>query len=285
MDSDIEITEPIQTQGSESTELALPILESVRSLSLSGVIFPWDSPVYHNLLQLHIGGIPYDISPHIHHILDVLSACPLLQELKISKMAILQCDQVPIKPVYLMQLERLELVDLTYGSLNFLLPVIFPQSNDLSVRITALSLDDQIVSAVHSFLSRTSVTQLYVQQDFIARCLSAVPNVRALVIDLKEQPEDTCLSEFSYIDPSSNTRIPRCPNLRALHLHSGSVPIEAMREAIEAHPSIQKLRFSACYIEPFEDELLYWLKPHVDDIHFDLRLDEVAVSDWSHTMI
>ncbi|CCO31847.1 hypothetical protein BN14_05897 [Rhizoctonia solani AG-1 IB] len=163
--------------------------------------------------------------------------------------------------------------------------MIFPQSNDLSLRIIVFSIDDDTCSAIRSLLSRTSVIRLYDQQDFIARCLSAAPNVRALVIDLKEQPEDSCLSEFPYVDVSSITRIPWCPNLRVLHLHSGSVPIEAIQEVIEIYPPIEKLWFSACYIEPFEDELLYWLKPHVSDVRFDLRVDEATVSDWNHAMI
>jgi hypothetical protein len=70
-----------------------------------------------------------------------------------------------------------------------------------------------------------------------------------------------------------------------LHLHSESVPIEAIQEVIEVYPFIEKLWFSACYIEPFEDELLYWLKPHVSDVRFDLRVDKTAVSDWNYAMI
>ncbi|KAG8709330.1 hypothetical protein FRC11_005631 [Ceratobasidium sp. 423] len=285
METQIQLHESIPTEYTDFAEQALSMLASVHSLALRGVKFDWNNPVYHNLVQLHISNIPYESSPHTHHILGVLSASPLLRTLKISDMAVLRCDQVPSEPVYLTELEHLELTGLTYESLDVFLPMVFPQSKDLSIRITLLSLEDNLVSAVQSFLNRTNVTRLFLRQDLIARCLPIIPNLRALVIDLDEQPGDSCLSEFSYIDASNARRMLRYPKLDTLHLHSGSIPIEAIQAVIETHPLVQKLRFSACYIEPFEDELSYWLKPYVEDVQFTLRLDEATIFDWCRLMV
>ncbi|KAF8738206.1 F-box-like, partial [Rhizoctonia solani] len=285
MDSKVEISEPIQSKRRDLIGRMSQMLDSIHSLSLLGVVFAWDSLIYHNLTQLHIGGIPYEVSPHIHNVLDVLSNSPRLQKLRINNMAILQCDQVSTHPVYLTELEQLELMELTYESLDVLLPMIFPQSKGLNIRITLLSIDDHVVSAINSFLGRTDVARLCAQQDLIARCLPAVPNISTLIVDLKEQPEDSCLSKFSYIEASTGVRVLRCPNLQTLHLHSGSIPIEAIQEVIETHPTIRKLWLSTCYIEPFEDELLYWLKPYVENVRFDPRLGEGATDDWTRVMI
>ncbi|KAJ1307121.1 hypothetical protein OPQ81_001239 [Rhizoctonia solani] len=285
MDPELQIGEPIDTEDIDDDKQASLIFDSLRTLALRGVKFDWESPVYHNLVQLHISNIPYEASPHIHHMLDILSASPLLRTLKISNMAILRCDQVPVEPIHLTELENLELMALTYESLDVLLPMILPQSKDFTFRVSLLALEDNLVSAVHSFLNRTNVTRLFIQQDLLTRCLPVVPNLRALVIDLQERPVDSCFSEFSYIDETNSRRILRCPKLHTLHLHSGSIPIEAIQGIVETHPLIQKLRFSSCYIDPFEDELSYWLKPYIEDVQFDLRLDEEAMLDWSHLMI
>ncbi|KDN42459.1 hypothetical protein RSAG8_06776, partial [Rhizoctonia solani AG-8 WAC10335] len=281
----IQSPEFINTGDAELAEQVTAILDPIRSLSLRGVRFAWDSPVYHKLVQLQIGNIPYESSPRIHDMVDILSACPSLRMLKISDMSILPCDTAPLEPVYLTELEHLDLVALTYESLELLLPMIVPQSRDLSLRITLLAFEDSLTSAIRSFLKRANVTRLFVQQDLIARCLPVVPNLRALVVDLGEQPGGACLSEFYYRDGSNDRPILRCPKLHTLHLYSGSVTTDAIQETIEIHPLVQKLRFSACYVDPFEDELRYSLRHYVEDIQFHLRLDEAAISEWNHLMV
>ncbi|KAH7327591.1 hypothetical protein B0J17DRAFT_680304, partial [Rhizoctonia solani] len=99
MEGDNQRTESISKESAELSEQTQSILGPIHSLSLRGVKFAWDSPVYHNLVRLQLGKIPYESSPHIHDILDILSACPLLRMLKISDMSILPCDSVPLEPV------------------------------------------------------------------------------------------------------------------------------------------------------------------------------------------
>ncbi|CAE6467005.1 hypothetical protein ACGC1H_003458 [Rhizoctonia solani] len=285
METHIQAPEFISTGDAELVEQAASILAPIDSLSLRGVKFAWDSPVYHNLVQLQIGNIPYESSPHVRDILDILFACPLLRMLRISNMTILQGDTTPLEPVYLTQLEHLDLIALTYESLDLLLPLIVPQSKDLSLRITLLAFEDHLASAIHSFLKRTNVTRLFLQQDLIRRCLPAIPDLHALVIDLCEQPGGPCLSEFSYRNGSDDCLIPRCPNLHTLHFYSGSVTVDAVQEIIKIHPRIQKLRFSSCYVDPFEDELRHWLQPYVEDVEFHSTLNDAAIPEWIQYMV
>ncbi|EUC60874.1 isoamyl alcohol oxidase, putative [Rhizoctonia solani AG-3 Rhs1AP] len=241
METHIQVPEFISTGDAELVEQATSILAPIDSLSLRGVRFAWDCPVYHNLVQLQISNIPYESSPHIRDILDILSACPLLRMLRISDMTILQGDTIPLEPVYLTQLEQLDLIALTYESLDLLLPLIVPQAKDLSLRITLLAFEDHLASAIHSFLKRTNVTRLFLQQDLVARCLPAVPNLRALVVDLGEQPGGACLSEFSHCHGSDDCLIPRCPNLHTLHFYSGWLPSTPYKKLSRHTPAFKSL--------------------------------------------
>ncbi|CUA73344.1 RNA-directed RNA polymerase VP1 [Fiji disease virus isolate Sugarcane] [Rhizoctonia solani] len=279
MEADIRSPRSINT--GDAIESVTSILAPIDSLSLRGLKFAWDSPVYHNLIQLQIGNIPYENSPHIHDMLDILFACPLLRVLRLSDMAILPCDIVPLEPVYLTELEHLELISLTYESLDLLLPMIIPASKELSLRISLLAFEDHLTSAIELFMKRANVTQLFIQQELIARCLPVVPNLRALVIDLGEQAGGPCLSEFSHGNGLDNQSILQCPKLHTLHLCSGTITIEAIQEFIKAHPLVQRLSFSACYADPFQDELLDWLQPYVKDVQYDLTLDEELIPRWT----
>ncbi|KAG8728881.1 hypothetical protein FRC11_010048 [Ceratobasidium sp. 423] len=285
MESHLQRRESIYTHHTDLVEKAPPMLASIHSLFLRGVKFDWDSPVYHNLVQLHIGNLPYESCPHIHELLEILSVCPLLHTLKISNMAIRPgASSTPLRPIYLTELKHLDLVGFSDSSLNLLLPKIFPQSQGLSLRVALGPLQDRSSATIRSFLDRTNVTELFLQQEFIAECLPAVPNLRALVIDLGERHGNPCLSTLTYSDKTNTRRIPRCPKLETLYLVTGSVTVWAVQEIVETHPLLRKLGFSACYVYLFEDELRYWLKPYVEEAQFDSRVDEEAVFYWSQFM-
>ncbi|KAG8689996.1 hypothetical protein FRC11_014498 [Ceratobasidium sp. 423] len=269
---------------------AEPFLAPIRALYLSGLRFDWGSSAYHNLIVLRVGGIADEASPQIHEMIAILSACPQLHTLQLYDMTILPSGPTVLEPVSLTELENLGLTALPSEGIALLLPLIFPGSKDLILRIGLPCSNEEVFTSVHPFLARTNVTRLFLAQDAdvesdgISRYLPAVPNLHTLVIDLYQTPGDTCLSGLIRRDPSNSIYVPLCPQLQTLYLIKGSVSAEAIQRIVEAHPLIRKLRFSACYIEPFEDELRYWLKPFVEDVKFDLKLDKAAIFDWYHLM-
>ncbi|KAH7327590.1 hypothetical protein B0J17DRAFT_632639 [Rhizoctonia solani] len=182
------------------------MLSPIRVLSLRGMVFAWDSPVYWNLVVLRIGNIHQATAPTIGEMLGILLACPLLHTLRLYGMAIRPGDPaIPLQNVYPTELVDLNLAVLSPKSMGLLLTSIFPQHKDLSLRIACPAWDTQAFGVVCPFLARTNITRLFIEQ-------------------------------FDAPEPGDVIG-----------------------------------RFSACYIEPFEDELLYWLKPFVKDVKFDLR--------------
>jgi hypothetical protein len=135
-----------------------------------------------------------------------------------------------------------------------------------------------------SFLARTNVTRLYVcpssSADGAAQYLSAVQNLNILILDLGSRPGDALLEAITYRSESNMECTPRCPALHTLYLVHGSLRNETVQEAVQAHPLIKKLRFVSCYLEPFDEELLYWLKPIVKDAKCYIRPDKLMSLDW-----
>ncbi|CAE6421010.1 unnamed protein product [Rhizoctonia solani] len=276
----------------DTSSVGEAMLGPIRVLSLRGIVFTWYSSVYWNLVVLHIGNVYLGVAPTISEIQRILSACPLLHTLRLYDMRI-RPDRpaIPLQKVYLAELVDLNLAALQFDSMDLLLASIYPQHKDLSLRIACPHWDTQAFGTLYPFLARTNVARLFIEQlnalepgDVIGRCLSALPDLHTLVLDLSMKPGDSYLSGLTYLDELNTRFVPRCPKLHTLHCVTGSVTIAAVQQIVETHPSMQKLRFSACYIEPFEDELLHWLKPFVKDVKFDLRPDMAALFDWYHTM-
>ncbi|KAG8709329.1 hypothetical protein FRC11_005630 [Ceratobasidium sp. 423] len=279
---------PIFTGNAQQAE---SILGPIRTLSLRGITFAWDSPIYWNLVMLRIGNINLVNYPTIDEMLGVLSACPLLHTLRLYGMGILPGHSTSLEPVYLTELENLNLALLTPQSVGLLLPRLFPQRKDLSLRLGFQTWDARSFDVVYPFLARTNVTRLFIEQcahpesdTVLGRCLSSSPNLHTLILDLASKPGDSFLSGFTCPDESNTGRIPRCPRLHTIYFVTGSVTVEAVQQIVETHPLIRKLRFLACYVEPFEDELRYWLGSFVKDVKFELRLDMAALFDWYHIM-
>ncbi|CAE6444256.1 unnamed protein product [Rhizoctonia solani] len=291
MHSNMTWPKPIYTGGYALAQRAESMLSPIRTLSLRGMRFAWDSAIYQNLVVLRIGNLRSEGSPTIHQILGILSGCPLLHTLRLYGMMIHPSYSTSPQAVYLTQLENLDLAALSSESVGQLLPNIFPQSKDLSLRFALPSWGAEGFTVIYPFLARTNITRLFIQKcdepelDFvIGRCLSALPNLHTLILDLSMQPGDACLSGFNYLDESTGRYMPQCPRLHTLYVVTGSVSVQVVQQLVETHPLMRRLRFSACYIEPFEDELRYWLKPFVDDVRFNLRLDMAALFDWYHLM-
>ncbi|CAE6467009.1 hypothetical protein ACGC1H_003457 [Rhizoctonia solani] len=269
------------------------ILGPIRTLSLRGITFAWDSPVYWNLLVLRIGSIPEVIAPTIGEMLGILSGCPLLHTLRLYGMEIRPSHlATALKSVYLNELEHLDLGLLPSESMNLLLPRIFPQHKNLTLRLSFPTWEVHDFTIIYPFLARTNVTRLFIDQcegsesgSVLSQCVSALPNLHTLILDLSLRPGDTFVSGLIDYDESTTRYLPRCPQLHTVYFVTGSVSTGTIQQMVETHPMIRKLRFLACHVEPFEDVLHDWLRPFVEDVKFDPRLDIAALFDWYHLMI
>ncbi|KAF8676175.1 F-box-like [Rhizoctonia solani] len=291
MHSDMTWAGPIHTKTVSLPARIESMLSPIQALSLRGMRFAWDDPIYRNLTVLRIGNVRHEDSPTLSQILRILSGCALLQTLQLYSMEIHSSDSTSPKPVYLANLDDLDLAALSSNSLAQLLPNIFPGSKDLSLRFAVSSWGAEGFGTIHHFLARTNTTRLYIQKcddpefDYvIGRCLSVLPNLHTLIVDLGMQSGDVCLSHFSILDESTGRYIPRCPRLHTMYFVTGSVSIPAVQNLVGTHPLLRKLRFSACYIDPFEDVLCHLLDPVIEDVKSDLRSDTELLSDWYHFM-
>ncbi|KDN42579.1 hypothetical protein RSAG8_06722, partial [Rhizoctonia solani AG-8 WAC10335] len=292
MDTNYWYDEVVDTRSDAITrERVESFLLPIRVLYLNGLRFDWDSPVYHNLVVLRIGGYSENLSPQIHEMLAILSACPQLHTLQLHEMSIRPSVTGNLGPVYLTELENLGLSKVAPNMICLLLSVIFPRTKDLSLRIGSLHIDEKLVSAsIHPFLTRTNVTRLFVQRcidvqsDDISRYISALPNLHTLLISLDEMSGDKCLSAFTRADESNSAHIPLCPQLHTMYLPDGPASTAAIQQIVKRHPHIRKLRFSNCDITPSENELRCWLKPFVEDVRFDVETDQAETFDWYHLM-
>ncbi|KAH7327614.1 hypothetical protein B0J17DRAFT_680354 [Rhizoctonia solani] len=284
--------ETISTQDPSLTRQRVEsFLGPIRVLYLSGVRFEWDSPAYQNLVVLRLGSFSQIYSPQIREILAILTACPQLHTLQLYEMLILPSDTCASEPVHLNELENLGLTELSPESISLLLARIFSRSKNLALRMGSLRIDEKLIlTCVRPFLARNNVTRLFIQRsidvesDDISRYLSALPNLHTLLVDLDHLSSDKILSCLTYMNESNNAHMPICPQLHTLYLINGTVSTGAIRQMVETHPCVRKLRFSDCTINPSEEELHRWLKTFVVDVRFDVKVDRAEVFDWYHLM-
>ncbi|KAL5632987.1 hypothetical protein ACGC1H_003468 [Rhizoctonia solani] len=292
MDTAYWYTEVINTRVFPlSRERVDSFLAPIRVLYLNGLRFDWESPVYHDLVALRIGRFRGECSPRIHEMVAILSACPQLHTLQLHEMSIRASDTSSFSPVHLTELENFGLTRIAPEMICWLLSAIFPRAKDVSLRIGSPHIDEKLVSAsIRPFLSRTSVTRLFVQRcidvqsDDISYYLSALPHLQTVLIGLDKKAGDECLSAFMRPDASNSTYIPLCPQLHTIYLLGGSISTVAIQQIVETHPHIRRLRFSNCDVKPSENELRHWLKPFVEDVRFDVVMDQTEMFDWYHLM-
>ncbi|KAF8670707.1 Derlin [Rhizoctonia solani] len=152
-----------------SPELFDSILRPIKSLRLGSYFFPWSSPAYHGLVELHLlftrprrGHRPY---VHVHKLRDMLLASPGLRILHINITVVGKDDLPGLPPVPLPELEELNLRGMSRGVYDTVLPLLSPgKSTPLQFTFQT----EQQVNArlycptVRSFLKRANVTSLYV---------------------------------------------------------------------------------------------------------------------------
>jgi hypothetical protein len=263
-------------------------LRPVRVLRLNGVHFPWDSPIYCGLVMLHVGSLDTTISPTLGDMLGILSACPQLQILQLYNMSILASDQNSLQPITLPELKVLDMSRLDSEGLHLLLPMIFPQSDELSVQVDLYASNSVTCPVVQSFLARTNVTRLYISHphgtDGITEYLSATQHLHTLILDLGSRSGDASLEAITHPSESNVERTPLCPKLHTMYLIKGSLGHQTVWEAVKAHPLMKKLIFASCTLEPSDEDeelvLRSQLKSVVKDVTYDLKLDGGMSTYW-----
>lgn len=259
----------------------------IRKLCLNGVYFDWDSLAYQNLVVLQLSDLKGQLSPTLPEILTILSSCPELHTLQLQKMHLAPSEPALLQPVVLPELKYIDFLGLAAESLDALLPMIVAPSQELSAKIDLHPSASSTNSSVRLLLTRSQVTRLYISDpanaDGIAEYLSAVPNLTTLILDFNSRPGDAILTAITQSSESTTQRTSRCPKLHTMYLINGSLQNETVQDIVGVHSSLKKLRFMSCFLEPFDEELLYWLKPFVKDVECRTKLGATA-GQWYRRM-
>ncbi|CAE6507669.1 unnamed protein product [Rhizoctonia solani] len=151
-----------------SQHLLDSIVRPIKSLRLRGQFFPWTSPAYHRLKELHLlctrpirGHRPFIRVPQLR---EILLACPELRILHIN-INITGNDMCPVlTPVPLKDLEDLNLRGLSRRFYNDLLPLLAPGQKPLQLTFQTQpeAAAPLYCPTILSLLRRSNVTGLYI---------------------------------------------------------------------------------------------------------------------------
>lgn len=125
------------------------------------------------------------VCPSITEIATILAACPNLETLKLSHMAIQQDDPAPLDPIHLPQLKYLNLRGLKPRPLDMLLGLIVPGSRDVSLSISLKRVHFISDELLH-FFCRMRVTTLFAywlkQPEWLCQIMTTLPYLENLAV-------------------------------------------------------------------------------------------------------
>jgi hypothetical protein len=206
---------------------------ALKSVAFAGIwrrdpeqdIIPWPATFFPGLVNLDLCSIGYPDCPTQPQILQILSSSPALRTLRLRMMTILpdQAEPAPTS-VHLPRLELLDLVDMVVPGLLLLLPILFPGTLELDVRLSTWD-DPKFVTAVQHFFQRSNVKYLSL---YCCKCLDGprdqssvheydqyVPNLSVLFLDLSwDSYWERLDGLFSSTDKSYSKSVARRPSLR-----------------------------------------------------------------------
>ncbi|KAF8597647.1 hypothetical protein BDV93DRAFT_527244 [Ceratobasidium sp. AG-I] len=260
-------TQELLLAWSNSIESPTP---SLRVLDVGEMCFAWESAIYRNLVDLRLEYLTGNCCPTIQQLLGVLSACPDLRVLCLSGISFEWQDNPHLIPVTLGALELLDIINISLDAIPMLLPFIFTGKSELSVRVNCLWPDARHeIEAITSFFRRSSVTRLFIFEPdhfCISKYLKSLHDIRVLIIDFDSKPGDRILEAITCCtDPEVDRPSARCPKLQSLYLLNGALANSTVQAIVEVH-TLRRLAFGACFLDPFEEELVHWLKPMVADV-------------------
>lgn len=223
----------ISVDASYLSKLAA-LTAGIQRLSLSGVQLPWHSPAFQNLTHFTFEGNPSDVEnsrPTEEQFIHVLESSPNLQWLSIRATGIRidnpedpeDCLKRP--PVLLLALRSLQLQELAWNVLRFVLHIVSPP-NIRELVITGCDdredndgdiLDDD-PEVVDELVSVSII-------EFLKRVLSYAPNepVRSLEVFALDS-----ISEFPMLAHRLTTILSHVPNLQRLSLTELDFPDEVL---------------------------------------------------------
>lgn len=260
---------PVPLHPNQHTGLLSPPL---RVLHLQTMLFPWDSPIYANLVDLRIDELDNESILQMRQMLAVLSNCSELRVLRLGGYGDLDDDDHHAWPVVLKALEVLDISDLVEETTSQLLPMLSLGQKELSLRVGFRNGEE--TEAVQSFLSRSNVTRLYIWAAgdvSVAECLAHAPNLRVLILDGNSCRADSDLDRITRPCPGSNQRSAICPQLQSLYLIDCVVYKGKLQATVQAH-SLESLVLGACIVEPRKEKSLQWLEPMVKHL---VRVDKL----------
>lgn len=219
--------------------------------------------------------------------LEVLSACPALEPLRLFDMGILAGVPTPLQPFTLSLLRVIEVERLYEECARFLLPMIVSQSQEMSVRVPNHLEASEAGYAVLSFIARCKVANLYIYlvspapvDSNLARYLSSVPDGRAVILNFVSKPGDGYLQAITHPFELNPEHTPQCSQLHPLYLINGSFQNLMVRQPVETYPLIEKFRFMVCSFNPFKEELLNCLKPLKGNVEYTTELNAQGALYW-----
>ncbi|CAE6463480.1 unnamed protein product [Rhizoctonia solani] len=246
------------------------IVRPIKSLRLGGQFFPWTSPAYHGLVELHLlftrpkcGHRPYI---HAHRLRDMLLASPELRIFHINISVIGKIDLQDSSPVPLDNLEEFSLRGMSRGVYDVLLPLLAPGKKPLQFTFqTQQEVNPPLYCpTVISFLQRANVTSLYIlgrtsfdQRLSIDELLAVSPsNLRTLglehlqIIDLAQTQDKRhkTLSQLSRlyirkcaIDVDAFQQLVKLLPVRALKLHKPEIQGRLRANKVVANQEINSM--------------------------------------------
>ncbi|KAF8596984.1 hypothetical protein BDV93DRAFT_610613 [Ceratobasidium sp. AG-I] len=215
-------------------------LGSIRILKLYSMHIDWSSSAYRGLVELEIDELAEQACPSTAQMGAVLSACPKLRRLRLSRMTIHPPSDPGItKPAFLGELEELHLLYLRRG-LSCLLALITPgpRLSQASVKLDGSAGENE---AVYSFFNFSHVTMLYVA-DFRDRRKLCVSQTLGTLLELKYL---TLESSNLAIDPGTVVTN-SWPQLHTLYVIGSCLP--SISSIVGAIQNIHTLSFWGCFM-------------------------------------
>lgn len=225
-------------------------LPSLSTCSLASFNFGWDVSVVNGLRSLELGGYWNDLSPSVAVILDILRACPDLEDLALRNMSDVDaetCQAYDHEPTSdkryssrTILLQRLTKISFYYAGINRTRAILSQLSFPALEKVELCYMDD--VTSLLSHLKRQSLTSLPLRRLRIetslfselelAKLLGRVSSLLTLeLIDV----EDASSSLLKGLSVPSVVQTWVCPKLESLSLEGcTSLDWDALRAFVES---------------------------------------------------
>ncbi|KAG8765429.1 hypothetical protein FRC12_007498 [Ceratobasidium sp. 428] len=235
---------PSPSSKNPTTEMFESFFQSLHTVHLHGAFAPWNSTIYHGLVELYItmqaGGGFRPWFPTQSQFAEVLKSCPELRTLRLDGFGALPDREFTPGPISLKYLDVLSLQSANLSvstSHKLILPLISCGSDSLDVALS-LSHDPDSVAEIHSFFTRSNVTRLYAHmgagepQSYIPILLGQLPHVRTLALGYCKISR-RALDDYIYTNGETADPWPRLENL---YLVESPLDVERIQRLEALHP-------------------------------------------------